>query len=143
MPPRRYVTGTRDDTIGSANQGSEDANKGRRLRWDACRKSETALPDATRREYPREPSVDCWKPLEGHHYTIGELAEEWNFSTDYITDLFEEEPDVQIFIEPTKRRPYRKIRVPWFVAERVYRRFTVCSGGVPIAGMGRPSGRYR
>jgi hypothetical protein len=64
-----------------------------------------------------------WLAKEGHHYTVGELAEAWNVSTDFIRDLFREENDVVRWVRsrPGKRR-YIVIRIPGGAAERVYRR---------------------
>ncbi len=71
---------------------------------------------------------DGWKPLEGHHYTVRELAEEWNASADYIRDLFEEEPGVVIWVRRKPgRRAYRIMRIPWNVAQRLYRRSQVAA----------------
>ncbi len=64
-----------------------------------------------------------WAPKEGYHYTVAELAESWNVSTDFIRDLFRDEGDVLRWFRsrPGKRR-YVVIRIPGTVAERVYRR---------------------
>lgn len=64
-----------------------------------------------------------WQPKDGHHYTVAELAEAWNVSTDFIRDLFREEHDVVRWVRsrPGKRR-YIVIRIPAGAAERVYRR---------------------
>lgn len=71
----------------------------------------------------RVPASDAWTPQEGHHYTVRELAKEWNLSADYIRRVFDGEPGVLVF---TRRRPgrrmYRVLRIPAAVAERVYRR---------------------
>ena len=68
---------------------------------------------------PRGP----WQPRSDHHYTVHELADEWNLSTDYIRRMFGNEAGVLVF---SKRQPgkrvYRVIRIPPAVAERVYRR---------------------
>ncbi len=69
---------------------------------------------------------DAWKPLYGHHYTVHELAEEWNFSDDHIRRIFADEPGVLVFMKyrPGKRT-YRVLRIPAAVAERIYRRSQV------------------
>jgi len=60
---------------------------------------------------------------EGHHYTVGELADAWNVSPDFIRELFRNEPDV---VQWARNRPGRRhyvvLRIPATVAERVYRR---------------------
>ncbi len=73
-----------------------------------------ALPQATTRN---------WTGQDGHHYTVGELAEAWNVSTDFIRDLFRDEVDVLRWARsrPGKRR-YVVLRIPSAAAERVYRR---------------------
>jgi hypothetical protein len=60
--------------------------------------------------------------IEEHHYTVKELAEKWNLSTDMIRKLFLKEKGVVIFsnITPGKRL-YETMRIPKSVAERVYR----------------------
>lgn len=69
---------------------------------------------------------DAWKPLTGHHYTVGELSEEWNISADYVRRIFSDEAGVVIFMKHRKgRRTYRTFRIPSAVAERVYRRSQV------------------
>ena len=71
---------------------------------------------------PGEP----WQPLAGQHYSVRELAVEWNLSADYIRRAFLREPGVLVF---TRRRPgrrvYRVLRIPGVVAQRVYRRSQV------------------
>jgi hypothetical protein len=64
-----------------------------------------------------------WEPVRGHHYTVDELAQEWNLSADFIRRAFGGEPGVVIFSQHRPgRRLYRTIRIPAAVAERVYRR---------------------
>jgi hypothetical protein len=61
-----------------------------------------------------------------YSYAIKELAFTTNLAEDSITRLFEEEPGVLIFrIQQTGRRDYRTIRVPGWVAIRVFSRMTV------------------
>ena len=64
-----------------------------------------------------------WQAIRGHHYTVAELAEAWNVSTDFIRELFRGESDVVRWVRnrPGKRR-YVTVRVPAGTAERVYRR---------------------
>jgi hypothetical protein len=67
-----------------------------------------------------------WTPAEGHHYTVAELAEQWNMSTDFVRRLFVREPGVLEFsnVRPGRRR-YRVLRIPSAIAERIYRRSQV------------------
>ena len=68
------------------------------------------------------PAVKGWQAKEAHHYTVAELAEAWNVSTDFIRDLFRNEHDVVRWVRsrPGKRR-YIVIRIPASAADRVYR----------------------
>lgn len=67
---------------------------------------------------PREP-----------HYSVSELAEAWNLSSDTIRRLFLHEPGILNLGKPSKRkRIYRPIRIPQHVADRVYLRMT-CGAG--------------
>lgn len=69
---------------------------------------------------------DAWKPLKDYHYSVDEIAEEWNLSDDYIRRIFADEPGVLIFAKHRPgRRTYRVLRIPAAVAERVYRRSQV------------------
>lgn len=62
-------------------------------------------------------------PIEERHYTIAELAKMWNFSTEFVRQIVQDEPGVTEWVrqQPGKRR-YRVLRVPKSVAERLYRR---------------------
>jgi hypothetical protein len=64
--------------------------------------------------------------LAERHFSVGELSERWNLSTDSIRRLFENEPGVIVFKnnQPYKRE-YKTLRIPETVAMRVYRRSTV------------------
>lgn len=64
-----------------------------------------------------------WRPRRGYHYTVAELAEEWNVSPDFVRDLFSAEAGVVRWVRnrPGRRR-YIVIRIPADTAERVYRR---------------------
>jgi hypothetical protein len=78
------------------------------------------------RAEPTQPCVpsDSWMPADGHHhYTVNELAEQWNMSTDFVRRLFARQPGVLLFssIRPGRRR-YRVLRIPALVAQQVYRR---------------------
>ena len=58
-----------------------------------------------------------------HHYTVQDLADAWNVSTDTIRRLFEHESGVIIITKQRNRtRVYRTLRIPRSVAERVHRR---------------------
>jgi hypothetical protein len=67
--------------------------------------------------------VDGWQPRDGYHYTVAELAEQWNVSADFVRDLFRDEPGVIRWVRnrPGRRR-YIVIRIPGITAQRVYRR---------------------
>ncbi len=68
-------------------------------------------------------SMGSWEPARGHHYTVDELAKEWNLSTDFIRRAFVREPGVLMFSKPRPgTRTYRVLRIPAAVAQRVYRR---------------------
>ena len=69
------------------------------------------------------PAARGWQAKDGHHYTVAELAEAWNVSTDFVRDLFRDEQDVVRWVRsrPGKRR-YIVLRIPASVAERIYRR---------------------
>lgn len=62
-------------------------------------------------------------PFEERHYTITELAEMWNFSTEFVRQIVRGEPGVTEWVrqQPGRRR-YSVVRVPHSVAERLYRR---------------------
>jgi hypothetical protein len=64
-----------------------------------------------------------WQPKAGHHYTVAELAEEWNVSPDFVRDLFRGEDGVVRWVRnrPGRRR-YIVVRIPADAAEHVYRR---------------------
>jgi hypothetical protein len=68
-------------------------------------------------------STESWVAKDGHHYTVAELADCWNVSTDFVRDLFRNESGVVRWVHsrPGKRR-YIVIRIPAVVAQRVYRR---------------------
>ena len=69
------------------------------------------------------PVAASWVPAEGHHYSVSELAEQWNMSADFVRRLFVREPGVLAFTNtrPGKRR-YRVLRIPGTVALQIYRR---------------------
>ena len=54
------------------------------------------------------------------HYSVEELAELWNMSTDFVRRLFANEPGVVVFHRRRPgRRVYRTLRIPGTVAARV------------------------
>ena len=55
------------------------------------------------------------------HYTVAELAEQWNLSRDTIRRMFENEHGVVVFTRPRlNKRVYRTLRIPESVAKRKY-----------------------
>ena len=58
------------------------------------------------------------------HYTTTDIAELWHLSVEKIRQLFQDEPGVIVFATPAKRgiRPYKTIRIPQSVLERVHQR---------------------
>jgi hypothetical protein len=73
-----------------------------------------------------QPALDQAKVMVEHHYSTAELADVWNVSQDTVVRMFESEPGVLIFENPSRSsdRRRRTIRIPESVAERVYRRLT-------------------
>jgi len=60
--------------------------------------------------------------LAERHFTVTELAEQWNLSRDTVRRMFEGEPGVLVFTHPkVNRRIYRTLRIPESVAKRKYR----------------------
>jgi hypothetical protein len=60
------------------------------------------------------------------HYSVPEIAELWNLSSDAVRRLFQDEPGVLVLGgegAPHKRR-YTTLRVPESVLQRVHRRMT-------------------
>ena len=68
-------------------------------------------------------SVETSVPIE-RHYLPGEVAELWQFDVETIRRLFQHEPGVVVLQSPVKkgRRPYKTIRIPQSVLERVHKR---------------------
>jgi transcriptional regulator GlxA family with amidase domain len=55
------------------------------------------------------------------HYSVAELAQQWNLSRDTIRRMFENEPGVVVFQRPKRnKRIYRTLRIPESVAKRKY-----------------------
>jgi hypothetical protein len=61
---------------------------------------------------------------EERHYAPSEVAELWNLSVEAMRCLFQDEPGVVVLQAPVKkgRRPYKTIRIPQSVLERVHKR---------------------
>jgi hypothetical protein len=61
-----------------------------------------------------------------HHYTVAEIGEVWNLSTDVVRTIFEREPGVLVIGDdsPKEKRRYTTLRIPRSVAERVHRRLS-------------------
>ncbi len=65
--------------------------------------------------------------LDERHYTVGELAERWNLSSDTIRRLFENETGVLVLGESGMKRGKRRyttLRIPESIAKRVHRRLS-------------------
>jgi hypothetical protein len=68
--------------------------------------------------------------LHDKHLKVSYLAEQWNFSDQFIRDLFKDEPGVIRVLRPEKsngrkggfKREYESMRIPESVARRVYER---------------------
>jgi hypothetical protein len=58
------------------------------------------------------------------HYSASEVAVLWNLNVETIRRIFQDEPGVVALQAPSKkgRRPYKTIRIPQNVLERVHRR---------------------
>ncbi len=55
------------------------------------------------------------------HYTVTELAQQWNLSRDTIRRMFENEPESSSSDTPKRnKRIYRTLRIPESVAKRKY-----------------------
>ena len=69
------------------------------------------------------PAADEPAPNE-RHYTAAAVAELWQFDVETIRRLFENESGVVVLQAPTTKgkRPYKTIRIPQSVLDRVHRR---------------------
>jgi len=58
------------------------------------------------------------------HYSAAELAAVWNLNVETIRRIFQDEPGIVVLQSPVKRgkRPYKTIRIPQSVLERVHKR---------------------
>jgi len=61
-------------------------------------------------------------PVE-RHFTAGEVADLWHFNVETIRRLFDSEPGVVVLQAPARKgkRPYRTIRIPQTVLDRVHK----------------------
>lgn len=70
------------------------------------------------------------------HFSIRQIAEQWNLSEDSVRRLFEHEHGVLVIEPPrgrmSRRRRYRTLRIPAAVVERVHRRMSVVSTATQI-----------
>ena len=65
------------------------------------------------------------RPTFERHYSVEEIAQIWNVSTEFVRRLFVREPGVVVFWrQQPGRRVYRTLRIPQSVAERVHRRMS-------------------
>jgi hypothetical protein len=64
------------------------------------------------------------RPSIEHHYAPCEVAELWHLDAETIRRLFQDEPGVVVLQAPIRkgRRPYKTIRIPQSVLERVHKR---------------------
>ena len=72
-----------------------------------------------------DPGYSIEAPAAGErHYTPGEVAELWQFNVETIRQLFQNEPGVMVLQSPIKKgkRPYKSLRIPHCVLERVHKR---------------------
>jgi len=63
-------------------------------------------------------------PAAERHYTPAGVAALWSLDVETIRRIFQDEPGVVMLQSPVKRgrRPYKTIRIPHSVLERVHRR---------------------
>jgi hypothetical protein len=75
-----------------------------------------AMPDAATDPGP----VEMPAPAE-RHYTPSDVADLWRFNPETIRRLFQDEPGVMVLHAPARKgkRPYKTIRIPQSVLERV------------------------
>lgn len=65
--------------------------------------------------------------MNEQHYSPGDLAKLWGFSTRFVRDLFRNEHGVIVIDRPEKmhKRGYATLRIPESIAARVYARLTL------------------
>ncbi len=80
-------------------------------------------------------------PALEQHYTAAQLAEKWGLSDDFIRKLFEKEEGVLVIERPEtqRKRGYVSLRIPEWVADRVYQRL-VRHKRPTLASMARAAG---
>jgi hypothetical protein len=68
-------------------------------------------------------SIEAPAPAE-QHYAPAEVAGLWHLDVETIRRMFQDEPGVMVLQSPVKkgRRPYKTIRIPQSVLERVHKR---------------------
>lgn len=68
-------------------------------------------------------SAEAPAPAE-RHYAASEVAELWHLNVETIRRMFQDEPGVVVIQGPVKKgkRPYKTIRIPHSVLERVHKR---------------------
>jgi hypothetical protein len=68
-------------------------------------------------------SMEAPTPAE-RHYAPVEVAGLWHLDVETIRRIFQDEPGIIVLQAPIKkgRRPYKTIRIPQSVLERVHRR---------------------
>jgi hypothetical protein len=77
------------------------------------------------RDARRESNITSPPEPAAEFYTVAQLAQMWNLSEDVIRKEFEQEPDVLKLARARKgKRPYKTLRIPKDVAERVRRRMS-------------------
>lgn len=71
----------------------------------------------------RDHSAETSAPAE-RHFAPAEIAELWKLDVETVRRLFQDEPGVMVLQAPAKKgkRPYKTIRIPISVLERVHRR---------------------
>jgi hypothetical protein len=68
--------------------------------------------------------------FDERHYSVAEIASMWNLSKDAVRRIFESEPGVLVLGDTSPRRrkrPYRTLRIPQSVVERVHSRCSLVS----------------
>ncbi len=69
-------------------------------------------------------------PASERHYTVAEIAAMWSLSKDAVRRMFQNEPGVLVLGDTSSRRrkrPYKTLRIPESVAQRVHERYSLVS----------------
>jgi hypothetical protein len=76
-----------------------------------------------------EPLTEAADSMRGpaaaeRHYSASEVAGLWNLNVETVRRIFQNEPGIVVLQSPIKkyRRPYKTIRIPLSVLERVHKR---------------------